>query len=366
MKNHINILIPMAGLGSRFQINGHSVPKPLIKINGTTMIELSINSLNIEGQYIFITRKYGNEYDNELETILKKIQPNCIIHQLNELTQGSAETCLAARQYIDNDTPLIITNCDQYIEWNSAEFLNTAKQYDGCVVTYKSTNVKNSFVKVIDNIAEQFAEKTAISDDALVGIHYWTKGTDFIQSVIHMMSNKITTKGEYYIAPTYNFMITDNKNIGIFPLKNNQYYSLGSPEDVKLYVGKLNEYFSNKPKTILCDIDGTILKHMHSYSKVASMEAELLQGVKEKFDEWDSKNNRIILMTGRKESARDLTEKQLKSLGLCWDLLIMNAGNSNRILINDKLSHESSDRALAINVITDQGFLNTNWEDSGL
>jgi dTDP-glucose pyrophosphorylase len=366
MNTKMNILIPMAGLGSRFQINGYDVPKPLIKVNGTPMIELSIKSLNIEGQYIFITRKYDNDYDVELESILKRVCPDCVILQLADITRGSAETCLAAYDYINNDVPLIITNCDQYLNWNSKEFLDTASIYDGCVVTYTSDNVKNSFVNTIDGVASQFAEKSAISNNALVGIHYWHKGSDFIKSAMDMIDNNITTKGEYYIAPTYNFLINDNKRIGIFPLTDGQYHSLGSPEDVKLYLGKFNEYFSNKPKTILCDIDGTILKHMHSFSSVTLSQPEVLRGVIQKFDEWDSKNNRIILMTGRKESARELTEKQLKSLGLCWDLLIMNAGNGNRILINDKLSNDYPDRASSVNVITDNGFLDTDWSTVGL
>lgn len=366
MNKKINIVIPMAGLGSRFQINGFNIPKPLIRVDQVSMIELSIKSLDINGQYIFITRKYNNSYDNELKEILKKLQPDCIILELDEVTRGSAETCLVAQEYIDNDSPLIITNCDQYINWNSLKFLSTASLYDGCVVTYKSDNVKNSFVETKNNIAKYFAEKTAISDDALVGIHYWKNGSDFIKSAKSMINNNITTKGEYYIAPTYNFLINDNKRIGTFQLSDNQYYSLGSPEDVKIYLGKVNEYFSNKPKTILCDIDGTILKHMHSFSNVTTMPPEILEGVIQKFDEWDSKNNRIILMTGRKESARAITELQLSSLGICWDLLIMNAGNGNRILINDKLSIEHPDRASAVNVITDNGFLDTDWSIVGL
>jgi ribonucleotide monophosphatase NagD (HAD superfamily) len=161
-------------------------------------------------------------------------------------------------------------------------------------------------------------------------------------------------------------MIKKGKFVGVFHLKNNQYYSLGSPEDVKIYKGILNEYLIKKPKTILCDIDGTILKHMHSFSEVVSSKPKLLPGVKEKFDEWDSKNNRIILMTGRKESAREMTELQLKSLGLCWDLLIMNVGNGSRVLINDKLSLDDDDRSVSVNVITDKGFLDINWEKIGL
>jgi hypothetical protein len=71
-------------------------------------------------------------------------------------------------------------------------------------------------------------------------------------------------------------------------------------------------------------------------------------------------------MTGRKESARELTESHLRKLGLCWDLLIMNAGNGPRVLINDKLHKQAPDRALSINVEVDKGFNNIEWEKIGL
>ena len=276
----MNIVIPMAGLGSRFQLNGNVVPKPLIKINDKYMVEVAIKSLNLEGQYIFVTRKYGNEYDQILNDILKKIKPDCIIHQTDSLTKGSASTCLLVEQYINNDSPLLITNCDQYVNWDSNDFLTTASLFDACVVTYKSNDPKNSFVKLNDNthFAELFVEKTVISNDALVGIHYWKQGSDFVNSATRMINQQITTNGEYYIAPTYNQLVEAGKKINIYKLNKEQYYSLGTPDDLKVYLGKLNEYSNLKPKTIICDIDGTILKHMHAFSKI-NEQSVLLPGV---------------------------------------------------------------------------------------
>ena len=156
------------------------------------------------------------------------------------------------------------------------------------------------------------------------------------------------------------------KRIRNYHFDKGQYHSLGSPEDYKNYLGKQREYNHNKPKTIICDLDGTILKHAHRFSAVMNNKPELLPGVLEKFDEWDSSGHKIILMTGRKESARELTEKHLKELGLCWDQLIMNVGNGPRILINDKLTKHSPDRAISINVEVDKGFETINWEEIGI
>tara|TARA_R110002012_G_scaffold234930_1_gene408614 strand:- start:18478 stop:19572 length:1095 start_codon:yes stop_codon:yes gene_type:complete len=364
----MNILIPMAGEGSRFKIKGFDRPKPLIKIDDECLIEKAVSTLGIKGNYIFITRKYDNEdYNRELNQILNKIAPECIIHQIDYLTDGATATCLIAKEYINTSDPLIITNCDQTLDWDPEDFINQLNNTDGCVVTYDSTNPKNSFIKLDPKgNAISLAEKDPISNLALIGLHYWKHGSDFIKSAEQMVSNEIKSRNEYYIAPTYNNLIKEGKTITNYHIDKNQYISLGSPEDVTVYIGKQNEYNPKKLKTILCDIDGTILKHGHKFSTVATEEPELLPGVKEKFDAWDSLNYRIILMTGRKESARALTESHLRKVGLCWDLLIMNAGNGPRILINDKLHKRSPNRSLSVNVEVDKGFNNIDWENIGL
>lgn len=115
--------------------------------------------------------------------------------------------------------------------------------------------------------------------------------------------------------------------------------------------------FSEIPKTIICDIDGCILKHKGNLININLEDAELLPGVKEKFDEWDKKSYKIIFLTGRKESMREVTEKQLKSFGLFWDILVMGATRGERILINDLKPGNENNTATAINMIRNQGFV---------
>lgn len=130
--------------------------------------------------------------------------------------------------------------------------------------------------------------------------------------------------------------------------------------------GQQAEFYSIKPKTIICDIDGTILKHLHRFSDLNQVSPELLDGVKAKFDEWDSLNHKIILMTARKESAREMTEMHLKELGIMWDHLIMGVSGGVRVLINDRLKPEDSPRAVGVNVITNGGFDIVDWKAIGL
>lgn len=131
-------------------------------------------------------------------------------------------------------------------------------------------------------------------------------------------------------------------------------------------VGKRNEFYKEKPITIFCDIDGTILKHVHVFSKLNKIKPKLNPGVIKKFNEWDSAGHKIILVTARKESARKMTEDHLRSLGIMWDQLIMGVTSGKRILINDKLKLNDEDRSRSINVLTNYGFKNINWEEYGL
>ena len=358
----MNIVIPMAGLGTRFANEGFILPKPLIEINGKTLIEHSISTLGVEGRYIFITRKYDNpEYNDLLTKRLKEIQPDCIEIQLNKPTKGATETALAAKGYINNNFPLIITNCDQITDWESKKFNEfiSNPNIDGVVVTYPSTNPKNSFAIVENDKVVKLVEKQPISDIALIGVHYWKEGRMFIKTAEKLLED-FESKGrsECYISETYNYLIHTGANIKNYHITANEYIPLGTPYDLKIYEGKVKEFHTSKPSTIFCDIDGTLVKHAHRFSDLKDTKPTLLPGVKEKFNQWDSQGHKIILCTARKESARKMTESQLKKLGLCWDILIMGVTSGQRVLINDKLNLTHNDRAIAINVITNEGFEN--------
>ena len=364
----MNIVIPIAGLGTRFSKVGIDMPKPLIKVNNKTLIEHSISSINIDANYIFITKEYENkEHNQELSALLKKIKPNSIEIKINVLTSGAAETCLYAKELINNEEGLIITNCDQIFDWDLNDFSDFIKNIngDGCVVLHKSNNIKNSYAIINDDKLIKIKEKEVISDDALVGLHYWRHGKDFVSSAENLIDN-LFSNTESYISTTYQYLIDSGKTIVPFYAPQNSYISLGTPEDLDIYIAKIKEYYTEKPKTIFCDIDGTILKHAHKFSHVGKENAIELPGVIDKFNEWDTLGYKIVLTTARKESARYITEKQLTELGFCWDYLLMGITSGTRVLLNDKLKESDNDRAIAINILTDSGFKNINWKTYGL
>lgn len=360
----------MAGLGTRFSNEGFDLPKPLIEVDGKTLIEHSVSTLDLQGQYIFVTRKYENPVHNEmLSANLKKIAPGCIEITIEKPTRGSVETCLVAKDLIDNNQSLVITNCDQITDWESQDFLSfvSNENIDGVVVTYTSTNPKNSFAVVNNGRITNLVEKKAVSNVALIGLHYWKKGSDFVESASKLLEDFAKAgRPECYISESYNYLIKQGLFIRPYHIEENQYISLGTPYDLGIYRGKLKEFYTDKPKTIICDIDGTILKHVHRFSEIVDTVPQLLPGVIEKINQWDSQGHKIILMTARKESARETTEKHLKSLGLCWDQLVMGVTSGKRVLINDKLNKKHPDRAISININTDSGFKNVNWDNFGL
>ena len=242
---NINILIPMAGLGSRFSNRGFKKIKPLIEVAGVPMIKKAIDSLNIHGTFIFIVRT--NENLNELKKYLLEFKPVCKIVDVSELTEGSASSCYLAKELINNDNELIIANCDQCLEWNSKLFLDETRKrnLDCSVLTYKSDSNKNSFIKTDENgKGTLIREKEVISDKALVGVHYFKHGKLFVESYEDIYNKKIKFKNEYYVSTVCNNMIEKGLYVGNISLrKEDEFHCLGTPDDYfkyLKYIGKLN------------------------------------------------------------------------------------------------------------------------------
>ena len=367
----MRVLIPMAGAGSRFKVANNHTPKPLLKVNGKTLIEHSISSLGIEAEFVFVTRKFENPSDNiELSRILQQLKPGSKEVCINSMTRGASETCLSAAAFLDPNDELIITNCDQILNWNPDLFLLHSRKSDltGTVLTFPSSEPRHSYAAIDENqYIINICEKKIITNNALVGVHYWRKASDFLKSAQLQIENiNDSLSNECYISESYNILIKQGAKISCVSIAPESFIPLGTPQDVAIYLGKTKEYYQEKPKTIFCDLDGTILHHYHSYSEMAQSEVKILDQAIEKLNQWDSYGHKIILCTARKESARALTESQLRSLGIPYDILLMGLTNGQRVLINDKLNSSDADRSISINLITNAGFDHVGWDKHGL
>ena len=232
----LRILIPMAGKGSRFAEKGYVFPKPLVEINKKPMIQVVIENLNIECEYIFLVQKeHIQEYN--IDKMLQLIEPSCKIIELDKITEGAACTTLLAKELINDDNPLLIANSDQYIEWNPNEimysFIN--KEVDGGILTFESTHPKWSYAKTDKSgYVTEVAEKNPISNNATVGIYYWKKGSDYVKYAERMIENNIRVNNEFYVCPVYNEAIKDDKKI--ITENVDTMWGIGTPEDLEVFL----------------------------------------------------------------------------------------------------------------------------------
>jgi beta-phosphoglucomutase-like phosphatase (HAD superfamily)/dTDP-glucose pyrophosphorylase len=232
----MNVLIPMAGAGSRFANAGYTFPKPLIEVDGKPMIQVVVENLNIEANYTFIVQKEHYE-KYSLQYLLNLITPNCNIVQVDGLTEGAACTTLLAKEFIDNDAPLVMANSDQFVEWNSNECLYAfnADGIDGGIVSFKATHPKWSYAKVGDDgFVSEVAEKKPISDNATVGIYFWKKGSDYVKYAEQMIEKNVRTNGEFYVCPVFNEAIQDGKKVRIKDIE--RMWGIGTPEDLNYFL----------------------------------------------------------------------------------------------------------------------------------
>jgi HAD superfamily hydrolase (TIGR01509 family) len=235
----LNVLIPMAGAGSRFEKAGYTFPKPLIEVNGKPMIQVVVENLNIDANYIFIVQKSHREKYN-LDTLLNLISPNCNIIDVDGITEGAACTALLAKELINNDTPLFFANSDQFVEWDSNEFMYKMNEsnLDGGIITFKSTHPKWSFAKIDENnLITEVAEKNPISDNATVGFYYWKNGKDFVKYAESMIEKNVRVNNEFYVCPVFNEAIKDGKKIKNYNI--DRMWGIGTPEDLDIF---LNNY----------------------------------------------------------------------------------------------------------------------------
>jgi dTDP-glucose pyrophosphorylase len=245
MDSELQIVIPMAGNGSRFSRAAYKNPKPLIPVLNHPMIEWVIKNLNtnLRHRFIFICQA-SHDKDFALGRTLREISPGSEVILLDQVTDGAAQTVLKAEGSLDPNLPLVIANCDQYISnANFDKFYNLTNQtdVDGVILTMAAKDPKWSFVRVDDlNRALEVREKQVISETATVGVYSFKRAGDFIRAAKAMISAQDTQNGEYYVAPAYNVLVSEKKNIQILDVRElgneSKMFGLGTPEDLEEFI----------------------------------------------------------------------------------------------------------------------------------
>jgi len=235
----LNIVIPMAGYGSRFKSAGYDLPKPLIHIHTKSLIQTVVENVTpkCEHRFIFICLdEHIQKYD--IKKVLKNIAPICEIIGIDQVTQGAACTVLLAKDFINNNDMLMIANSDQFVDININDYLDALKENDGLIMTMNSDHPKWSYIKYDTNgMVTLLREKEVISNEATVGIYNYRHGKDFVLYAMQMIAKDIRVNGEFYVAPVYNEMISEGKKICFYNIGSvcNGMYGLGTPEDLKIF-----------------------------------------------------------------------------------------------------------------------------------
>jgi dTDP-glucose pyrophosphorylase len=237
----LNIVVPMAGLGSRFSSAGFADPKPLISVFGRPMIQVVIENLKpqMDHQFIFICQNsHLNSYP--LQRLLNTYAADCKIISIDGVTEGAACTVLLAEKYINNSDSLMIANCDQFIHYDINEYLTrfNKSKFDGYIMTMFANDPKWSFIGLdSDNRVLNVVEKKVISNEATVGIYNYKRGSDFVSNAKNMILRNIRVNNEFYVAPVYNEFINNGGQIGYLNIGvlNEKMFGIGTPEDLNFF-----------------------------------------------------------------------------------------------------------------------------------
>jgi beta-phosphoglucomutase-like phosphatase (HAD superfamily) len=231
----ITIVIPMAGNGSRFTRAGYTDPKPLIPVHGKPMISWVVDNLAVPcARFVFVIRA---DYPESCKDYLRSIAPGCFILVVDKVTEGAACTVLLAKDLINDDTPLLIANSDQFIEFDAGQFVQSFLNSgaDGKISTFDGDkNPKWSYAAVKDGYVTEVREKDPFSDHATTGVYMWRRGSDFVRFAEQMIGKNIRVNNEFYTVPVYNEAIADGLKITIDTCK--QMWGLGVPEDLEYFL----------------------------------------------------------------------------------------------------------------------------------
>ena len=234
----LEIVVPMAGRGSRFAAQGYALPKPLIPVRGVPMIRLVIDNLRPSAPHRFTfvcQRPHLDDYD--LAGHLRDWAPGCHVVGIDRVTDGAACTVLLARDLIDPANPLMIANCDQYIDVDIDRYLAAldADDLDGLIMTMHADDPKWSFVGFdAAGKVDRVVEKQVISDEATVGVYNFRRAGDFVRAADAMIARNLRVNNEFYVAPVYNLLIEAGANVGVYSVGRvgAGMYGLGVPEDL--------------------------------------------------------------------------------------------------------------------------------------
>jgi dTDP-glucose pyrophosphorylase len=244
MNDRINVLIPLAGRNTLFSLQDYPYSKPLIEVEGKSIIQMTIENLqtiNKDIHFIFLVRTEDCK-KFFLDQVLRIITDNkCTIIKIEKDTKGALCTALMAIEDIDNESPLIISNGDQILREDLNNILGYLSKFDAGVVSFESVHPRWSFIRTEGKMVVETAEKRPISQNAIAGFFYFEKGSYFVKSGMETIKKDANYNNMFYISSTFNELILENKSVGFYKIANEKYDCFYSPEKIKEYENRRNQ-----------------------------------------------------------------------------------------------------------------------------
>lgn len=228
-------IIPMAGRSSRFYEAGYSKPKYMLPLGESTVLGHSLKSFEKyfrSDKFLILCRANAEEYlfiRREIEALgIKKIQ----IINLPDVTKGQAETVflgLKKSSFLEND-PLYIFNIDTFRPCFTKPSFE--KIIDGYLEVFVGEGDNWSYAKTLEGTDKviKTAEKLPISDYCCTGLYFFKNPDIFIETFVKTYG-KDCIGNEQYIAPMYNSLILDGKDIRINLIPKNDVVFCGVPSE---------------------------------------------------------------------------------------------------------------------------------------
>ena len=236
----LQIVMPMGGLGLRFQKEGFVTPKPMILIDGLPMFAKALKSFEpyTAPKEVWIVVREDERINAGLQFKIQDFYPESSIVRITEQTQGAVETAMKAVPYLDPDLPLVIMDCDFFFE--SEEFFRLINQEEsqvlgGILVSFRSTSSRYSYAKLDpDGDVISTSEKNPISDRALMGAYYFSKAKYFEAAAKELLKVPLSSSmPEYYVSLVYNILIQRGHRIKIC---DGVFTSFGTPEELRSFL----------------------------------------------------------------------------------------------------------------------------------
>ena len=234
----LNIVVPMAGVSSFFDTKRDGFPKVFFEICGRTMLELFVENFSPlkNKRFIFIAKEEDNDRFGIDEALRNLAGEQSLCLCIKNETQGMLCTAMLAAEHIENDTPLLIVNCDQIFNERLDDRLEMMGKFDAGVLSFESIHPRYAYVLCdASNLVLQAFEKKPVSKNAVAGFYYFKSGKLFMEAAKNTIRKENHFEGKFFIAPALNELILKNKKVLNIPINKDKYFTFYSPKKIEEY-----------------------------------------------------------------------------------------------------------------------------------